>query len=167
LATTRQSFLTASTAYFGAEISSLQAEISSKTIQAGSVCVVLAGNAGNSCVPVNYTTMSARNGKDPVFSIQLSQATFASLADPSNPSIADYTVKAIIRVSFTGNEKKRSVTNYPDQPVHISAQMTVSGKSSGNTPTTSSITAQPELSTASSVHVVMGLYILALLALML
>eukprot|EP00027_Filamoeba_sp_ATCC50430_P016266 CAMPEP_0168568732 /NCGR_PEP_ID=MMETSP0413-20121227/15740_1 /TAXON_ID=136452 /ORGANISM="Filamoeba nolandi, Strain NC-AS-23-1" /LENGTH=988 /DNA_ID=CAMNT_0008601099 /DNA_START=9 /DNA_END=2975 /DNA_ORIENTATION=- len=103
-------------AYFGADVQSTEAIIQSRSVKSGSVCFK---NGTAPCVPVQYTTLTSTNGKDPVFSVNFAdpanQAVFGGIVDPTA-----FTVKATIQVSFAG-AKGLHVKNIPSsQTVDLS-----------------------------------------------
>jgi len=91
------------TAYFGADIQSTEAVITSFDVH--SVCIqLLSGNI--SCVPVTVQTLPPVNGYNPVFSIDMSQTTLAS-----RQSGQVFIIEATIDVQFEG--EKRSIFSQP------------------------------------------------------
>jgi hypothetical protein len=102
------SFLTSATVYFGADVQTDQAVISSRLVKSNSVCISLSTNTLQ-CTPVNYTVEASAGGKDPVFAIAFSQnsAIFGAL-DSGVASSEYYVVKATIQVFFEETTKRNS-----------------------------------------------------------
>jgi hypothetical protein len=86
-------------AYFGVDLQTSEAVISSRTIKTGSVCFQ---QGSGSCVSVQYSILASPvNGKDPVFAVNFgaaaNQAIFGGVL-----SATPYTVRAVVQVSFAG-----------------------------------------------------------------
>ena len=103
----RTSFITNQIAYFGAIVTSDQAQISARSVQNNSVCFQIGSGA---CQPVTYSVIASVNGNDPVFSMSFNgdannRAVFASLLSSAVAEAQYYTVKATIDVQFTGAKR--------------------------------------------------------------
>jgi hypothetical protein len=106
----RTGFITNQLGYFGAIVESSDAQIATKTVKNNSVCFQIGTGA---CQTVQVSTDYPASGQyDPIFSVDFeaaaNAAVFSQLYTGAN-SAQQYSVKAVILVTFTGATSKRSI----------------------------------------------------------